>query len=404
VFYELRARSSERIVVRVRAAGDLDAVVDVFRRSRSQLERIDCDIGDRRGRAELTFRAERNAVYLIRVGQRANSVAGNFRIDVFAPEPPPRPPGPLLAKRGVSRTLDAVQDTSDAWSSVLRVGVTYRMNLASTSGRCVSLALFEPGSRSFEHAAPLLRIRCGGYRLFTPAAGQGGRYAFLVSAQPRGRGGQRYHLQLARAGRDDTAPGLPLGDYVRRRGTLRGNRIDSVDLYRFRIIRRSDVRLTLRGGFTLQLVGDGGRRIRRSEGGEIALRMSPGRYYVAVRARADQAGRYSLIRATRIITATSVRLNGTTATSVPQGRTLSVQVTVTPAAVGPARVTIERFDPLAGWQFHRLVTVPVIGGTGRYAFTPPSEGRWRVTATFVGTRNYAPSAARYANVTVADPW
>jgi hypothetical protein len=60
-------------------------------------------------------------------------------------------------------------------------------------------------------------------------------------------------------------------------------------------------------------------------------------------------------------------------------------------------------DPLAGWQLHRLVTVQVSGGTGRYGFTPRAEGRWRVTAAFVGTRSAAPSAAGYAHVLVDEP-
>jgi hypothetical protein len=38
VFYELRAPSEDRIVVRFDAAGDLDATLEVYRRVRSQLE------------------------------------------------------------------------------------------------------------------------------------------------------------------------------------------------------------------------------------------------------------------------------------------------------------------------------------------------------------------------------
>jgi hypothetical protein len=76
---------------------------------------------------------------------------------------------------------------------------------------------------------------------------------------------------------------------------------------------------------------------------------------------------------------------------------------VTAAASGPARIIIDRFDPLAGWQFHRAVAVTVSAGLARYAFTPPKEGRWRAGAEFLGTRVAAPSATGHARVVVAPP-
>src|SRR5918999_3473063 len=81
VFYELRAASTNAIVLRLAAAGDLDATLDVFRRVRSQLEPIDCQLTDRRGQAGLRFRPVSGGIYLIRVAQRANSVPGRFRLD-----------------------------------------------------------------------------------------------------------------------------------------------------------------------------------------------------------------------------------------------------------------------------------------------------------------------------------
>jgi hypothetical protein len=404
VFYEFTAQSADRIVVRLQAAGDLDAVVDVFRRIRSQFSQVACEVGDQQGRAELTFRPERGAIYVVRVGQRTNSVAGDFRLDVFAPEPPPRPPGPALPRDGVTRALDAVQDTSDAWSATLRTGTTYRINLAVASGRCLSLSLYAPGTRDFEDAEAVRRLGCGGYMLFTPAAGEGGRYALLVQAQPRQRGEQRYHLQLARAGSDDTAPGLLLGNYQPRRGALRGTEIDAIDLYRFAVARRSDLKLNLRGGpFALQLLDDAGRRLASEDAGELIRRISAGRYFVAVRARGDQAGRYTLVRASRIITQTSITMNDQSSARMRPGETVRIGVRVRPSASGPVRVTIERFDPLAGWQFYRQVRLRANGGTAAYPFTPPFQGRWRATAQFLGTRSAAPSDAGHARVLVAPP-
>ena len=59
VFYEVRAPSDDRIVVRLAAAGDLDATLEVFRRVRSVLEPVSCELTDRRGQGGLRFRPAR---------------------------------------------------------------------------------------------------------------------------------------------------------------------------------------------------------------------------------------------------------------------------------------------------------------------------------------------------------
>ena len=404
VFYELRATRDDRVVVRLDAAGDLDATVDVVRRVRSQLEPVDCAVTDRRGEAGFRFQAVRGGIYLIRVGQRANSVAGRFRLDVFAPVPAPRPPGSPLAARGAGRTLDALQDTSDAWSLRMRAGVTYRLNLAA--GPCMSLTVYAPGTNDFESDRSADRAGCDGYLLFTPAAGEGGRYSLVVGAHPRRRGPQRYHLQAARAGADDTAPGLHLPNYRRLRGSLRGGAVDAVDLYRFSLARRSALELSLRnagsGTMTLSLLDDRGRRL---SGGstEIARRMDPGRYFVAVRTRDQASGRYRLRRVSRTLTRTSITMNGERSARAAPGQAVRVGASVEPGASGPVTFAIERFDPLAGWQFHRQMRATAQGGRAEVAFLPPSVGRWRARASFQGTRVDAPSASGYAQVLVATP-
>ena len=42
-------------------------------------------------------------------------------------------------------------------------------------------------------------------------------------------------------------------------------------------------------------------------------------------------------------------------------------------------------------------------GAATLSFTPPSQGRWRATAVYRGTRIAAPSETGYANVLVAPP-
>ena len=401
VFYELQAPRRDRIVVRLNAAGALDATVDVFRRTRSQLEPMGCEVTDRRGEAALEFRSVQGATYVIRIGQRANSQAGSFRLDVFTPAPPPRGPGTLLRSRGADGTLDSLQDTQDVWSLRMRAGTTYRLNL--TARTCMTLQVHAPGTQDFEDASPEQTSGCDGYLLFTPEAGETGRYSLLVTAQTRRRGEQRYHLQAARAAADDTAPGLPLPNLRRVRGALRGNTVDTVDLYRFSIGRRSALELSLSsdGGMSLLLLDDRGRR--RGGGTVISRRIAPGRYFVAVRTRTGAVGRYTLRRIARTITRTSVTIDGERNATAPPGRTVRIGVDVAPGASGPGRVRIERFDPLTGWLFYRKVRTAASGGSAGVAFTPPTEGRWRARASFLGTLIAAPSESGYAEVLVAPP-
>jgi hypothetical protein len=404
VFYEVRAPSADRITVRLDAAGDLDATLDVFRRVRSQLELVNCDTTDRRGQTGFQFRPQPRGVYLIRVAQRAGSVAGSFRLDVFAPVPPPRPPGAALRPSGVTRSLDSLQDTSDAWSFRMRAGVSYRINLAA--GPCMSLRIYSPGTRDFESDPPVRSAGCDGYLLFTPAAGEGGRYSLVVNARPNRRGAQRYHLQAARAGSDDTTPGLPLPNHRRMRGSLAGAAVDAVDLYRFSLTRRSVLELTLRhqarGTMTLALLTDRGRALAGG-GTEISQQVRAGRYYVAVRTRDQATGRYTLRRVARAITRTSVTIDGRRSAKADPGHAARIGAGVAPGASGPVMFTIERFDPIAGWQFHDRIQATARGGRAEIPFPPPFVGRWRARASFEGTRDFAPSESGYASLLVAAP-
>ena len=263
VWYSIRPAAGRRIVARLAASGDLDAVVDVFQRTRSQLTPVECDVGNQRGQAEVSFRspAKEPASYLVRVGQRANSVPGSFRLDVFVPQPPPRPPGPQLPARGVTRTVNDTTNASDAFSTVMRAGITYRIHRAQARG-CTKLELFAPGTSDFEDDAPVRTAGCGGYFLFTPAAGEGGRYSLVVNAQQRQA--QRAALPPpGGAARVRTTPrrACRSANYQRARGSLRGSGVDVMDLYRFSLAERSQLRLNVSGGFRVQLLRDNGARL-----------------------------------------------------------------------------------------------------------------------------------------------
>jgi hypothetical protein len=80
--------------------------------------------------------------------------------------------------------------------------------------------------------------------------------------------------------------------------------------------------------------------------------------------------------------------------------TLSTRTTPSPDG-GTIELQIDRFDPLTGWQFSRLVRTAAPGGS--ISWTPPYAGRWRVRASFLGTLRASPSRSGYVHVLVARP-
>ncbi len=178
--------------------GELDGTVDIYHAVRSQLQSVQCQQTEAHGKAALSFKASKNGLYLIRVAALQNSQLANFTLEVFLPTPAVGPPGASLPSGGVSGQVDRIQNINAAYAFTMHSGVSYLINLANrTKGACVSGALFAPSTSSFEGEAPLLRVGCGGYRLFTPGPGQGGRYSFEVTPRSSYRGVQRFHLQVA---------------------------------------------------------------------------------------------------------------------------------------------------------------------------------------------------------------
>lgn len=397
VWYRAVAPSGGRVVVELQADGDLDAVVDVFRSVRSQTQFLDCDASDEKGTAATDFEAVKGGSYLIRVSQRVNSVPGTFTLRVSALIAPARPPGARLLAAGVTRSLDRAVNTDDAWSASFRAGTTYRLHLSGRGGRCsTSAQVYAPGVSSFAGGRVVRYVPCGGYVLFTPEPGEGGRYPIRVRANRYVRGDQGYHLEVARAGADDTAPGVFVRNHARVRGGLRGSRIDVVDLYRFDVTGRSVTFLDLSGpdGFSLQLLDDRGHRL--AYGRESIHRGTrPGRYFVAVRAEGNAGGRYTLRRGTRLITRTATTLTGGLGG-------LRATAATTPVSYGRYVITVERFDPLAGWLFARRYTVRGAGSASA-SYAPPGVGRYRARARFTGTRDAAASESRWAYAQVGGP-
>lgn len=407
VWYRYDAPADGRVTVALAATGDLDAVVAVYRRQRSQIAGVSCETTDARGRAGFAFAVTEGESYLVLVGQRANSAPGAFRLDLFAPEPPATLPGTRLPSTGVRSTVDPLLDPDDAWSTRLAPGVSYRVSLAPGGDRCVGLAIFAPVGDS-----PLRVLSCGGYRLITPGADAGGRYGLLVRAGPRREGDrpgssrQGYRLQVSPAGPDDLAPGVELANDRPRRGRVNGRGVDRVDLYRFDVVRRSNLSLSLSGsgleGVDLVLLGDDGRRF--GTGASISRRLRPGRYLAAVRALSGGSAPYTIRRLTREITTARLLVAGGRRATVAPGATVTLSARVRPALPGPVTITVERFDPLSGWLFHRLFrTRASADGLAAVRWTPPASGRWRARASYLGTRTSSPSDTGTARLLVAAP-
>jgi hypothetical protein len=402
-WYQLRAQDKGRVIASLAANGALDAVVDVYHVQRSQLMEIACDPTNSKGKAELGFRVKAGDTYLIRVSQQMDSAPDSFQLVLEPAAPAAAPPGPPLPRGGASGTLDLVRNPSFAYSIPMSEGVTYRFHMAAGE-KCTPFAIYPPGTKSFSSRAPVRRLSCGGYTLFTPRGGQGGVYSLLVRT-PRDGGSARFLLTGGRAGVDDTTPGRLIGNYARVRGALAGGGLDVVDLYRFDVLRRSALRVAVasKAGFTLNLLRDSGHLLRSSTG-EIRTKVAAGRYYLAVQAEPRTSGKYTLTRLSRTLTRTSLSADRGRSSTVKPGETVRLGVAVKPGDSGPVRVVIERYDPLEGWQFSRRYFVQTSrAGKSVIAWKPPSVGRYRVIANFRGTRRSSPSASGYVRVHVEAP-
>jgi hypothetical protein len=237
-------------------------------------------------------------------------------------------------------------------------------------------------------------MRCDAHTVYVPATS--GVYTLHVQAPRASRDRIRYRLRAGRATVDDMAPGVRLPNDQLVRGRLRGSELDALDLYRFSIAVRSTVRLTLNGGdFDLRLLDEDGDRI--SSGSGIERRLAPGRYFVAVRAVDGAGGRYTLRRLARVITRSQMLVDGGSSATIAPGGSVSLALDVTPAVDGPATMTVDRYDPLAGWLFHSTLRARTVG------FRPPTVGRWRVTGSFDGTRHAAPSPGGTVRINVEEP-
>ena len=391
VWFALPKVSSERIAVRLTALGDLDASVAVVGQIRSKTGVAGCKATDRRGSAVLAVGLDPDAKYAIVIGQQEASAPGDFVLEVLAAQPAERAPGRYLARGQVRSTLNGLTDVNDMWWVTLLAGQTYRVALNSTG--CPRLLL--TGKQD-----EVRTIDCQGYTTFTPGPDGGGRYVIELRTTPTTKT-VRYRLVVAPAGADDVGVGLALPNLATVRGALQPQKADLVDIYHFDVGERSDVRLRLANaaGYQMTLLTDEGGRVQ-SSGDQIRRQLDRGRYVVAVQSSVGKdAARYNLSLVVRALTATT--LSASSSEVEPHSAvTLTTSTSPVPDS-GWIGVQIDRFDPLTGWQFHRLYRVRAPGGT--VTWTPPAAGRWRMRASYLGTLRFSPSRSSYVLVLVATP-
>lgn len=379
VWYRLRSPSERRVVLTLAAQGSLDASFGVVEQRRSQTRPIRCGQTGDGGRGGLTYLPRRGSTYFAVVGHQGATDPGTFALSGVVAQPAERVATQLPAG-GVRSSVHYLTDVNDVWRVRLRAGVVYKLGLEG-SGSCPEAAVYRGGRFLFG-------IGCSGVRTFTPGPDGGGRYVIEVEAGAVS-GRQGYRLRLGTAGPDDLGVGRPLPNGVVTRGALSVPVLDVTDLWHFDVARTSDVRLELRSpGLALTLLRDDGGRL--GSGTTVRRQLGPGRYVVAV---GGGSGAYRLSLLIRDITQTLLRLSS----PVAPGQAVELRPGVTPASGGVAELQIDRFDPLTGWHFHRLLRMPVGGAV---SWVPPAEGRWRVRARFLGTRTASPSRSGYAHVLV----
>ena len=392
VWYRLTGPASGRVLLRLSTAGELDAVVAVYRAVRSRTELVGCAETDRKGNALLGFAARRGASYLIAVGEQRNSPPGEFRLQVQAAEAPERQPGRALRHGRVSDSVNGLTDVNDIWWVRLRRGVTYR--IAFSSSPCARTTLKARGR--------VVRLSCRDHTTFTPGRDGGGRYVVEVQASETAAR-QRYRLQIARASVDDIGVGAELGPRGAR-GSLSPSGVDILDLYHFDVERLSEARLRLGqpagGSFRLVVLTDTGTRMGAGAA-SFRRHLGRGRYVVAVEAPVgSRGGRYRLSLRLRDVTSTSVLVSGRSSAEVSPGSSVTISCLVSPSASGLVELQIDRFDPLTGWHFHHLLRTSAGAGV---SWRPPGAGRWRVRARYRGSSRSAPSRSGYAHILVARP-
>ena len=107
VWYRIAGTPTGRVVVRLNALGNLDAIVAVYRAVRSRVIPAGCAATDDNGRGALSFRSE-GGDYLIMVGRERDSDDGKFKLTMLRQEPSSKLPAPALPHGGVGAWVEPI--------------------------------------------------------------------------------------------------------------------------------------------------------------------------------------------------------------------------------------------------------------------------------------------------------
>ena len=279
VWYRLTGPATRRVLLRLSASEELDAVVAVFRPVRSRLDLVACAPTDRKGSLVLGFAARPRARYLVAVGEQRNSPPGAFSLQLQPAEAPERHPGRALRRGGVRDSVNGLTDVNDvSVRSCVGDDLPARLQLEPVCPRPLLYARNR-----------VVRLSCRAHSTFTPGRDGGGRYVVEVTASPTATR-QRYRLHIAAAAADDVGVGVELRPGSGARGSLSPSGVDVLDLYHFDVVRHSEVRLRLSqtaGSFGLVVLTDTGSRMAAG-GGEFRRRL--GRVAALRRRRARSGG------------------------------------------------------------------------------------------------------------------
>jgi hypothetical protein len=390
VWYALDPAGETRVLLKLRVAAGIDAGLAVFEKTRSQVEEIGCQKTDRNGGLSVAFDTTKGSTYLIMVGTRKGSAAGEFVLDATRAEPRETAPGQALGTTGVPGTVDWISDPNDVYSTTLEAGTTYRIAFVS-DGAVLTVT---------GHGEKLLTFEGKGYRTVTPGPASAGRYVFDVSA-PDDTGTFGYDLVVKPAEADDTGAGLALSLGVPVNGSIAPAAADVVDVYHFVVTTdRTNIRITLdtpkKSGVSAVVTGPDGEKVGTLVK-QLERPLAAGRYLLTVQGTlGKKASDYTVAFAVRQRTVATIRApRGELPSNVPA----DIHVALNPApTTGVIVVRIERYDETDGWVFAKAITVSVPGGPVQWE--PPTPGRWRVSARYDGSLSFSASRTKVHAFTV----
>ena len=231
----------------------------------------------------------------------------------------------------------------------MRPGTTYRIGFSSPRLR-LGLTARAPAGR-----ASLAVLACRGYTTFTPGPDGGGDYVLEVVASGEAQhAGIPAPVRACRARRSRRRRSL-LRNRVRATGSLDPARLDLRTSTTSTSSGAADVRLDVTSGLRFELLRDDGQRLGTHALAAATPRARPLRGRGDRELRASPASRTRCRCSIREITSTSLRLEPRRRSSRAARARSGPRSRMRPSGV--VEIQVDRFDPLTGWHFNRLLRI-----------------------------------------------